>query len=41
METEEGSLESPKFFVPCSPPVRAHGFDFDLNLDTLTKIIGK
>ena len=37
VEPEEGSLGSPKFFVPCSPPVRAHGLDFDLNLDKLTR----
>jgi hypothetical protein len=26
--------------VPCSPPVRAHGLDFDLNLDKLTRQSG-
>jgi hypothetical protein len=36
VEPEEGSLGGPKFFVPCSPPVRAHGLDFDLNLDKRT-----
>jgi hypothetical protein len=40
VEPEEGSLGSPKFFVPCSPPVRAHGLDFDLNLDKLTRQSG-
>ena len=40
VESEEGSLGSPKFFVPCSPPVRAHGLDFDLNLDKLTRQSG-
>ena len=40
VEPEEGSLGSPKFFVPCSPPVRAHGFEFDLNLDKLTRRSG-
>jgi hypothetical protein len=40
VETEEGSLGSPKFFVPCSPAVRAHGLDFDLNLDKLTRQSG-
>ena len=33
-------LGSPKFFVPCSPPVRAHGLGFDLNLDKLTRRSG-
>ena len=37
VEPEEGSLGSPKFFVPCSPPVKAHGLDFDLNLDKLIR----
>ena len=40
VEPEEGSLGSPKFFVPCSPPVRAHGLGFDLNLDKLTRRSG-
>ena len=40
MEPEEGSLGRPKFFVPCSPPVRAHGLDFDLNLDKLIRHSG-
>jgi hypothetical protein len=43
VEPEEGSLGSPKFFVPNSPPVRAHGLyslDFDLNLDKLTRQSG-
>ncbi len=40
VKPEEGSLGSPKFFVPCSPPVRAHGLDFDLNLDKLTRQSG-
>jgi hypothetical protein len=40
VEPEEGFLGSPKFFVPCSPPVRAHGLDFDLNLDKLTRQSG-
>jgi hypothetical protein len=37
VEPEEGFLGSPNFFVPCSPLVRAHGLDFDLNLDKMTK----
>jgi hypothetical protein len=37
VEPEEGFLGRPKFFVPCSLPVRAHGLDFDLNLDKLTR----
>ena len=40
VEPEEGSLGSPKFFVPCSPPVKAHGLVFDLNLDKLTRRSG-
>jgi hypothetical protein len=40
VESEEGSLGSPKFFVPCSPPVRTHSLDFDLNLDNLTRQSG-
>ncbi len=40
VEPEEGSLGSPKFFVPCSPAVRAHGLDFDLNLDKRTRQSG-
>ncbi len=33
-------MGSPKFFVPCSPPVRTHGLDFDLNLDRMTRQSG-
>jgi hypothetical protein len=40
VDPEEGSLGSPKFFVPYSPPVRAHGLGFDLNLDKLTRKSG-
>jgi hypothetical protein len=40
VEPREGSFGSPKFFVPCSPPVRSHGLDFDLNLDKLTRQSG-
>ena len=40
VEPEEGFLGSPKFFVTCSPPVRAHGLVFDLNLDKLTRQSG-
>ncbi len=40
VDPEEGSWGSPKFFVPCSPPVRAHGLDFDLNLDKQTRHSG-
>ena len=40
VEPEEGSLGSPNFFVPHSPPVKAHGLVFDLNLDKLTRRSG-
>ncbi len=41
VQPEEGSLGSPKIFVPCSPPVKVHGLDFDLNLDSLIRHSGR
>ena len=40
VDPEERSLGSPKFFVPCSPLVRVHGLDFNLNLDKMIRHSG-